>query len=217
MSTRSVPVTDELHDYLVAHGSPPDEVASDLYAETRRILPADAEMQVAPEQAALLTLLTRLVGARNAVEVGTFTGTSALAIARGLPPDGRLICCDVSEEYTSIARRFWRRAGVEDRIDLRIAPAVQTLRALPTEPHLDLAFIDADKTGYPAYWAELVPRMRPGGLIGVDNVFRNGRVLAPVSEADRVVADFNAAVAADDRVEVVMLPLADGMTLARRR
>ncbi|MFC7548261.1 O-methyltransferase [Plantactinospora sp. GCM10030261] len=217
MTTRSVPITDELHSYLVAHGSAPDEVARELYAETRAVLPENAEMQVSPEQAALLGFLTRLVGARTAVEVGTFTGTSALAIARALPADGRLICCDISDEYTAIARRYWRRAGVEDRIDLRIAPALETLRALPTEPHLDLAFIDADKVGYPAYWAELVPRMRPGGLIGVDNVFRGGRVLAPQDESDRVISDFNDAVARDDRVEAVMLPVADGMTLARRR
>jgi caffeoyl-CoA O-methyltransferase len=217
MTSRNVAITDQLHDYLVAHGSAPDEVTRDLYAETRAVLPDDAEMQVSPEQAGLLTFLTRLIGARAAVEVGTFTGTSALAIARGLPADGRLICCDVSEEYTSIARRYWRLAGVEDRIDLRIAPALETLRALPTEPHLDLAFIDADKIGYPAYWAELVPRMRPGGVIGVDNVFRGGRVIAPASEADRVIADFNDAVNRDDRVEAVMLPIADGMTLARRR
>jgi caffeoyl-CoA O-methyltransferase len=175
-------------------------------------------MQIAPEQAPFLRFLTTLVGARTAVEVGTFTGLSALSIARGLPPDGRLICCDVSTEYTDIARRFWHRAGVADRIDLRIGPAAQTLAALPTEPHIDLAFIDADKTGYPIYWAELVPRMRPGGVIAVDNVLRGGRVLDPGDDADdAAIVAFNDLVRRDERVESVMLPLADGLTLARRR
>ena len=148
-------------------------------AETRPRCRDMRELQIAPEQAPFLTFLTRLLGARQAVEVGTFTGLSSLAIARGLPPDGRLICFDMSEEFTVIARRYWERAGLADRIDLRLGPAADTLAALPDEPHLDLAFIDADKTGYPMYWAELVPRMRPGGVIVVDNVLRGGQVLAP--------------------------------------
>ncbi|MFY1675222.1 O-methyltransferase [Plantactinospora sp. WMMB334] len=217
MSTKSIAVTDELHAYIVAHGSPQDALTRELIDETVALLPADAEMQIAPEQAGLLTLLTRLVNARQAVEVGTFTGLSSLAIARGLASGGRLTCFDISEEYTAVARRYWARAGVDDRIELRIGPAAETLRSLPAEPHLDLAFIDADKTSYPVYWAELVPRMRAGGLIVVDNVLRGGRVLAPVSVADRAVADFNEAVLGDERVEPVMLPIADGLTLARRR
>lgn len=217
MSTRTLSLTDDLHAYLVAHGSQPDDVARDLYAETRRLLPDDADMQVAPEQAALLTMLTRLVGARRAVEVGTFTGMSALAIARGLVDGGRLTCLDISTEYTDVARRYWARAQVADRVELRIGPAADTLRAMPAEAHLDLAFIDADKTGYPVYWAELVPRMRPGGIILVDNVLRDGRVLAPADEADRAIVEFNRLVLADDRVDAVMLPVADGLTLARRR
>lgn len=216
MTTKPLQLTDELHAYLVAHGSPPDEILRDLYAETLAVLPGDAGMQIAPDQSAFLTFLTRLMGARQAVEVGTFTGTSALAIARGLPADGRLTCFDISEEFTSIARRYWARAGVDDRIELRIGPAAETLRSLPTEPHLDLAFIDADKTGYPTYWAELVPRMRPGGVVAVDNVLRHGRVLAPRNDDDRAIVAFNEAVLADDRVDVVMLPVADGLTLARR-
>jgi caffeoyl-CoA O-methyltransferase len=217
MTTKSVPLTDELHSYLVAHGSPPDEIARDLYAETQAALPDDAGMQIAPEQSAFLTLLTRLLGVRRAVEVGTFTGISSLAIARGLPADGTLTCFDISDEFTSVARRYWDRAGVADRVDLRIGPAAERLRELPVEPHLDLAFIDADKTGYPVYWAELVPRMRPGGLLIVDNVLRHGRVLAPQDENDRAIAAFNDAVIADERVDLVMLPIADGLTLARRR
>jgi caffeoyl-CoA O-methyltransferase len=217
MPAKSLPLTGELHTYLVAHGSPPDDIARQLIDETIALLPARARMQVAPEQAALLTFLTRLVGARRAVEVGTFTGMSSLAIARGLPPDGRLTCFDISTEFTSVARRYWERAGVGDRIELHIGPAAETLRSLPTEPHLDLAFIDADKTGYPVYWAELVPRMRPGGVIAVDNVLRGGRVLAPRDADDRAIAAFNEYVRTDDRVDIVMLPIADGLTLARRR
>ncbi|MFC0508002.1 O-methyltransferase [Micromonospora costi] len=217
MTTKSIPLTDELHAYLVGHGSPPDEVVRDLAEETRSLLPAQASMQVAPEQAAFLTFLTRLIGARQAVEVGTFTGLSSLAIARGLPEGGRLTCFDISEEYTGIARRYWARAGVDDRIELRIGPAGDTLRELPHERYLDFAFIDADKTGYPIYWAELVPRVRPGGVIAVDNVLRGGRVIAPQSADDRAIAAFNDEVLADVRVDAVMLPVADGLTLARVR
>ena len=217
MTTKPLPLTEELHSYLVAHGSPPDEIARALTEETIALLPDNAQMQVAPEQAALLTFLTRLIDARQAVEVGTFTGMSSLAIARGLPTDGKLTCFDISDEFTSVARRYWDRAGLSDRIELRIGPAAESLRTLPTEPYLDLAFIDADKIGYPIYWDELVPRMRPGGLIVVDNVLRGGRVLAPRDESDRAIAAFNDAVRADERVDLVMLPVADGLTLARRR
>lgn len=217
MSTKSLALTDELHTYLVEHGSPPDRVSRELIAETVAVLPDLAGMQVAPEQAAFLTFLTRLIGVRHAVEVGTFTGLSALAIARGLQPGGRLTCFDISDEYTAVARRYWAEAGVADRIDLRLGPAAETLRTLPGEPHLDFAFIDADKTGYPAYWTELVPRMRPGGVVAVDNVLRGGRVLAPRNDGDRAIVDFNDLAVADERVDVVMLPIADGLTLARRR
>jgi caffeoyl-CoA O-methyltransferase len=217
VSYRPLPLTEDLHAYMVAHGTPPDEVTSDLIAETRASLPDDAGMQVAPEQAAFLRMLTGLIGVRNAVEVGTFTGLSSLSIARGLADGGRLICFDISAEFTGVARRYWRRAGVDDRIELRIGPAADTLTALPTEPHLDLAFVDADKPGYPTYWDELVPRLRPGGVILVDNVLWSGRVLDPQSESDHAVAAFNDKVLADDRVDVVMLPIADGLTLARRR
>ncbi|HET8683204.1 MAG TPA: O-methyltransferase [Micromonosporaceae bacterium] len=219
MSNRTLPLTDELHAYLVAHGATPDPVAQDLIEETHATHPDQSQMQVAPEQAAFLQLLARIVGVRHAVEVGTFTGYSALAIARGLAPGGRLVCCDISTEYTGMARRYWARAGVDDRIELRLGPAAETLRAMPDQPHIDLAFIDADKAGYPTYWAELVPRMRPGGVILVDNVLRHGRVLDPdPDDADtRAMVRFNADVLADERMESVMLPIADGLTLARRR
>ncbi|TDC59512.1 O-methyltransferase [Micromonospora sp. KC207] len=217
MTTKSLPLTPELHAYVVAHGSDPDEVMRDLIEETLAALPAEARMQVAPEQAAFLTFLTRLIGARRAVEVGTFTGLSSLAIARGLAEGGRLTCFDISEEYTGVARRYWTRAGVADQIELRIGPAGDTLRGLPYERHLDFAFIDADKVGYPVYWAELVPRMLPGGIIAVDNTLRGGRVLAPRDADDRAIAAFNDEVMADVRVEPVLLPIADGLTLARVR
>jgi caffeoyl-CoA O-methyltransferase len=216
-TNKTVTLADELHAYLVAHGSEPDEVVADLIHETRAALGRSAGMQVAPEQARFLMLLARLTGARYAVEVGTFTGLSSIAITRGMGPEGRMLCCDVSEEYTAIARRYWARAGLADQIELRLAPALDTLRALPAEPHIDLAFIDADKTGYSAYWAELVPRVKPGGVILVDNVLWSGRVLNPVSDDDKAIVAFNDEVATDGRVESVMLPIADGLTIARRR
>jgi caffeoyl-CoA O-methyltransferase len=217
MTYKALPLTDELHAYLLAHGTPPDDVTADLISETRAALPDDASMQVAPEQAAFIRLLTTVMGVRQAVEIGTFTGLSSLSIARGLAPGGRLTCFDISEEFTAVARRYWRRAGVDDVIELRIGPAAERLRELPAEPYLDLVFIDADKPGYATYWAELVPRMRPGGVLLVDNVLWSGRVLDPQTDSDRAIVDFNDMVLADDRVEVVMLPIADGLTMARRR
>ena len=203
------------HGYLVDHAPPLDEVARGLVERTAE-LGVISIMQVAPEQAALLTLLTRLVGARHAVEVGTFTGFSALAIARGLADGGRLLCCDVSAEWTAIGRPFWEQAGVAARIDLRIAPAADTLAALPAERTIDLAFIDADKPSYPVYWDLLVPRMRPGGLVLVDNVLWSGKVLDPSHTDDdtEAIRSFNDKVTADDRVDSVILPVADGLTFA---
>jgi caffeoyl-CoA O-methyltransferase len=218
MGRISLGLTPELQEYVVAHSMPPDEIARDLAEETRRTLPDQAEMQVAPEQAALLTMLARLVNARQAVEVGTFTGMSALAVARGMAPGGRLMCFDVSDEYTAVARRYWERAGVADRISVHIGPAADLLRGLPNLPYLDLVFIDADKPSYPAYWRELVPRLRPGGLAVVDNVLWSGRVLDPEPDANTAaIVAFNDLVAGDNRVEAVVLPIADGVTLARRR
>jgi caffeoyl-CoA O-methyltransferase len=210
-------VSPAINDYLLAHSEPADDVLRDLAEETHRELADRAVMQISHDEGELLTMLVRLVGARNAVEVGTFTGYSSICIARGLPDDGKLLCCDVSEEWTSIARRYWDRAGVADRIELRIAPAVETLRALPVERHLDFAFIDADKSAYPAYFEEIVTRVRPGGLIVLDNMLRDGRVLDPQNDDDRAINDLNAALLADDRVEVVLLPVRDGVSLARVR
>jgi len=207
-----------LHAYLVEHGTPPDPLLAELARETQAIGPLSV-MQVSPEQGAFLTLLARLVGARRAIEVGTFTGYSAICIARGLAPDGRLLCCDVSEEWTAIARRYWEKAGVADRIELRLAPAAQTLRALPEAPLYDLAFIDADKGSYPLYYEEILKRLRPGGLVVVDNVLWMGRVADPAAadEHTSAIRAFNDLVARDARVDCVMLPLADGVTLLRKR
>jgi caffeoyl-CoA O-methyltransferase len=218
MSTRSIGLSDALQEYVVAHSMPADDVLAALSKETRD-LGEVADMQISPEQGAFLTIVTRLLGARSAVEVGTFTGYSAICIARGLAPGGRLLCCDVSEEWTAIARRAWAAAGVEDRIELRLAPALETLRGLPAGPTIDLAFIDADKPGYAGYWDELVPRMRPGGVLLVDNVLWSGGVVdESVDDEDtRAIRAFNARVRADDRVDAVILPLADGVTLALRR
>jgi caffeoyl-CoA O-methyltransferase len=208
----------EQHQYLVTHGTPPDAVQRALIAETATLGPI-AGMQIAPEQGAFLTLLTCVIGARYAVEVGTFTGYSALCIARGLPADGRLLCCDVSDEWTSIGRKHWAMAGVADRIDLRIAPAADTLAGLPKDETIDLGFIDADKPNYSVYYEEILARLRPNGVIAVDNVLWSGRVLDPTADDEntKAIKAFNAMVAADDRVDTVMLPLADGLTLCRKR
>lgn len=217
MTPKTLGLPDDLHAYVVAHGSAPDAIIGDLIDETLSTLPDEASMQIALEQAGFLTMLAKILDARHAVEVGTFTGLSSIAIARGLADGGRLTCFDVSTRYTAVARRYWAKAGLTDRIQLRIGPAVEGLRELSREPSIDLAFIDADKVSYPEYWAELVPRMRPGGVICVDNVLRHGRVLTPATAADRIVVEFNDMVIADDRVESVMLPIADGVTVARKR
>ena len=176
-------------------------------------------MQITSDEGALLTMLVRLTGARNAVEVGTFTGYSSICIARGLADGGRLLACDVSGEWTEVAQRYWAEAGVADRIELRLAPAAETLAALPVEQTIDFAFVDADKESYPTYYEELVSRLRPGGLVLLDNVLLGGRVFDDGEQGERVVAmrAVNDRVAADERVDAVMLPLRDGVTVARRR
>jgi caffeoyl-CoA O-methyltransferase len=210
-------LTPEIHEYVVAHGTPPDTVQQALIDETAE-LPM-AMMQISPEQGAFMTLFTRAVGAKQAVEVGTFTGYSALAIARGLPDDGHLLCCDVSEEWTSVGQRAWADDGIADKIELVIAPAADTLRALPNEEYLDLAFIDADKPAYPVYYEEIVQRLRPNGVILVDNTLQGGRIVDPEANDDSVVAmrAFNDMVASDDRVDSALLTLGDGLTLLRKR
>ena len=215
---RSFFLNEDLHDYVVAHSAAPDETQESLIEETA-MLGRLAFMQVAPDQGAFLSLLVNAVQPRFAVEVGTFTGYSSLAIARALPDGGRLLCCDVSKEWTAVARRHWEAAGVDDRIDLVIGPAVDTLAGLPVETQVDFAFIDADKGGYLDYYEALVPRLTSHGLIAIDNVLWSGRVVDPAADDPDTAAirAFNDHVAADRRVEAVMLSIGDGVTLVRRR
>jgi caffeoyl-CoA O-methyltransferase len=206
-------------DYVLANSTQPDDLLRELVVETREATGGRAGMQVSHDEGALLTMLVRLVGAKQAVEIGTFTGYSSTCIARGLAEGGRLLACDVSEEWTSIARGYWAKAGVADRIDLKIGPAIEALRALPEDFVIDFAFIDADKDSYPAYYEEVVRRLRPGGVIALDNVLRGGSVLDPAFQDAQYVTmrRLNAQVAADERVDAVMLPLRDGVTVVRKR
>jgi caffeoyl-CoA O-methyltransferase len=220
MTPRSFLLTPELADYVRASSEAPDDVAADLIAETAAMAErgeASATMQIGPEQGAFMQLLTRALGVRRAVEIGTFTGLSALYVARGLPDDGSLLCLDVNEDWTAVAQRYWARAGLSDRIELRLGRALDTLRALPAEPTFDLAFVDADKTGYAAYLEELHPRLTDNAVVLVDNTLWSGRVLDPHSEDDRAIAELNASLVADPRWETVLLPIADGLTMLRKR
>ncbi len=217
MTARNFLLDDALDAYVRAHTEPPGPIARDLIAETAA-LPMSG-MQIGPDEAGLLALLVRISGARDLIEVGTFTGYSSLAMASALPEGGRLLCCDVSEEWTAIARRYWRRAGVADRIELRLAPAIETLRALPAGPQFDLAFLDADKERYPDYFVELVPRLRPGGLLLADNVLWSGAVAddADRRESTAGLRRFSRLAVDDERLETVLLPAFDGLSISRRR
>jgi len=218
VSPRSFLLDERLGDYIVAHTEPADPVLARITERTQGLGDV-AGMQIGPDQSAFLTMLTRFAGVANAVEVGTFTGSSALSIARGLAPGGRLLCCDVSEEWTAIAREGWEAAGVDDRIDLRIGPAIDTLRALPDDATVDLAFVDADKTGYLDYYEALVPRMRPGGCIVADNTLWGGSVVNPdaTDESVEAIRAYNDRAADDERVSTVLLHLADGLTVSQKR
>ena len=220
MTPRSFLLTPELADYVRAASEPPDEVVADLVAETATLADrgdVPPTFQIAPEQGTFMQLLTRALGVRRAIEIGTFTGLSALHIARGLSGDGSLLCLDRNAEWTAIARRHWERAGLAGRIELRLGDALPSLRELPAEETFDLAFVDADKTGYTAYVAELHPRMRTNGVVLLDNTLRGGRVLDPQTDDDRAIVELNTALAADPRWETVLLPLADGLTMLRKR
>ncbi|WP_159939772.1 MULTISPECIES: O-methyltransferase [unclassified Nocardiopsis] len=218
MTRTTESITPQLQSYISDHSEPVDDVLADLAEETARLFPEYTGMQIGPEQGTLMTLLTRISGARDAVEIGTFTGYSSLCLARGLPEGGRLLALDISEEWTAVARRHWERAGVADRITLRLGPALESLRALAPEPQFDLAFVDADKEGYVGYWEELVPRLRPGGLVLADNTLSHGRVVDADNASPRVrgIREFNDRLVADDRVTQVLLPIGDGLTLARK-
>ena len=220
MTPRSFLLTPELADYVRASSEPPDDVAADLLAETAEMADRGEippTFQIAPEQGVFMQVLATALGARRAIEIGTFTGYSAMCVARGLPEDGSLLCLDVNEEWTAVARRYWERAGLSDRIELRLGDAHETLRAVPAEPTFDLAFVDADKTGYADYVEQLHPRMRPNGVVLLDNTLRHGKVIDPESDDDRAVVELNAALVADPRWETVLLPLADGLTMLRVR
>ena len=220
MSNRTLALTPDLRDYLLAHSAPEPQVLADLRAETA-LLPG-ANMQIAPEQGAFMALLARLTGARRCLEVGTYTGYSAIAVALALPRDGRVHACDIDEEALAVARRHAERAGVHGRLAFHPGDATATLDRLLAEgarETFDMMFIDADKTGYAGYWERGLGLVRPGGLILVDNVLWSGQVIdASVQDADtRALRAFNGMVREDDRVEAVMLPLADGLTVARKK
>jgi len=211
-------LTPEIQRYVVDHSAAIDDVQQSLIRETEA-LGFISIMQISPEQGAFMEQLARLLRAHRIIEVGTFTGYSALCFARAIPPDGRLLCCDVSEEWTAIGRRHWEMAGVAGRIDLRLAPAAETLASLPIDATWDMAFIDADKGGYRTYYEEILKRLRPNGVILVDNVLWMGTVADASMEGDDVTAirAFNDFVASDSRVEVVMLTIGDGLSLIRKK
>ncbi|ROR35014.1 class I SAM-dependent methyltransferase [Inmirania thermothiophila] len=220
MSRESIGMGEAVTAYLRRYGVREPPLLARLREETAAM--PEARMQIAPEQGALLALLARLLGARRTIEVGVFTGYSSLWVALALPADGCLVACDVSERYTAVARRYWAEAGVAERVDLRLGPALQTLEAMLAAGkagRYDLAFIDADKPGYPAYYERCLALLRPGGLVAVDNVLWGGGVADPAQDDADTVAlrAFNAHVAADERVDAVMVPVGDGMTLARKR
>ena len=218
-ATRPDVVNAEIAAYIADHSSPPDDVQHSLMKATEEKLGGLSRMQIGGDQGLLMEMIASTMGAREVLEVGTFTGYSALSLARGVGPGGHVLCCDISEEWTAIGREHWEAAGVSDRIELRIGPAIETLRSLPAEPRFDLAFIDADKTNYTHYFDEIVPRLRTGGLILVDNTLWSGKVLdATVDDADTVaLRAFNDEVVADDRVRAVIVPIGDGLTFLQKR
>ena len=213
-----VALNPKLYDYLVAQGHNDDPLRAELVAETAK-LGMISGMQIAAEQGTFMGILVAAIGARSAVEVGTFTGYSALCVARSLPADGKLLCCDVNEEWTSIGRRYWERAGVANKITLKLAPAVETLKALPASHTFDFGFIDADKSNYSTYYDEILKRTRPNGLILFDNVLWGGSIIDEArQDADtQALRKLNDFVAKDTRVEAVMLGIADGLTIVRKK
>jgi predicted O-methyltransferase YrrM len=220
MTKRTIALTDELHEYLLGVSLREPDVLRELREETARL--ERSEMQIGPEQGQLMALLVEMIGARRTLEIGTFTGYSALAVALALPSDGRVIACDVSEEWTSVGRRYWKKAGVAEKIDLRLGPALETLGGLLANgqrDQFDFAFIDADKASYDAYYELCLQLVRPGGLIAVDNVLWSGKVAdAAATDADtEAIRRLNAKLATDERITLSLVPIGDGLTLARRR
>jgi caffeoyl-CoA O-methyltransferase len=220
MTDRRLQITDEIHRYLLAHSVREPEVLARLRAATASL--PQAQMQIGPEQGQLMGLLARLVGAKRCIEIGVFTGYSSLAVALALPEDGRILACDVSEEWTAIARRFWREAGVEHKIELKLQPATRTLEQLLAageSGRYDFAFIDADKPSYDTYYELLLQLLRPGGLIALDNTLWSGHVADPNNRDPNTVAlrALNDKLHRDERVDLSLLPVGDGLTLARKR
>ena len=222
MSNQSIGLSQAVQDYLIANSLRETDLQRQLREETANAFGGSASMQIAPEQGQFMALMARLIGARLALEIGTFTGYSALAVAQALPADGRLIACDISADWTAIGRRYWAEAGVADRIDLRLGNAVETVAALRSSPQagqFDMAFIDADKGNYSRYYEDCLALVRRGGLIMIDNVLWGGSVADPSDTASDTVAirKLNAALHADDRIDLSLVPIGDGLTLARKR
>jgi caffeoyl-CoA O-methyltransferase len=220
MSDRRLQITDEIHRYLLDHSVREPDVLARLRAATAS-LPL-AQMQIGPEQGQLMALLARLAGAKRCIEIGVFTGYSSLVVALALPQDGRILACDVSEEWTAIARRFWREAGVDHKIELKLQPATRTLEQLLAAGeagHYDFAFIDADKPAYDTYYELLLKLLRPGGLIAIDNTLWSGQVANPDDRDPNTVAlrALNDKLHRDERIDLSLLPVGDGLTLARKR
>ncbi|RFA31441.1 SAM-dependent methyltransferase [Alkalilimnicola ehrlichii] len=220
MTNKTLQLAPEVQEYLLAHSLREPELLARLRAETATL--PQARMQIAPEQGQFMALLVRLIGARKALEIGSFTGYSALCTVLAMPSNGRLIACDTSEEWTAIAQRYWQEAGVRDRIDLRLAPATETLDKLLVQGEadsFDFVFIDADKQNYTTYYDYALKLLRPGGLIAIDNVLWSGQVADPEDQkpGTRAIRDFNARLKDDARVDLSMVPIADGLTLARKR
>jgi caffeoyl-CoA O-methyltransferase len=218
VSDKFLHLNQQLYDYVIAHGHNGDPILRDLADETRK-LGRISGMQIAPEQGTLMGLLAHAIGAKSAIEVGVFTGYSSLCVARALPSDGKLLCLDVNEEWTSIARRYWERAGVAGKITLRLGPGVESLRALPASHTIDFAFVDADKSNYRIYYEEILKRLRANGLLLIDNVLWNGQVVEPTDKSEDTIAirALNDFIATDTRVEAVMIPVADGITIVRKK
>lgn len=211
-------LSDDLHKYLLDHGHNLDPLLAELAAETAQ-LGRIAGMQIAAEQGTLMGILAHAIGARNAIEIGTFTGYSAICVARALPPDGHLLCCDVNGEWTAIARRHWERAGLTNKITLKLAPAAETLAALPPGTTFDFAFVDADKVSYHHYYEEILKRLRQNGLMLIDNVLWGGSVLDQTNQTEdtKAIRALNDFIARDERVDAVMIAVSDGLTVVRKK
>jgi predicted O-methyltransferase YrrM len=221
MSDRSIGLSEALHQYLLANSVREPEVLANLRQETDRH--PLSNMQISPEQGQLMGLLVQLIGAKKCLEIGVFTGYSSLSVALNLPDDGRIVACDVSDEFTAIARKYWQAAGVSEKIDLQIAPALETLDRLLANGEagtFDFAFIDADKNNYAAYYDRCFDLVRQGGLILVDNVLWYGRVIDPTMNEDKrtqAIKEINQQIYQDDRVQISLIPIGDGLTIARKK